>query len=303
MKFWLSKNPDVPVREQLATQIVLGIVSNDLKAGERLPSTRDLSRRLGIHANTVSAVYRSLEDRGWLSYRQGSGVYVAEAQTGNGKSGKKGLDELIAAFLRESRQSGYNLQEIRAGLERWLGRRAPSRVLLIESDEALREILVREIQNSIKFPVVAESSEQLRNSSSELTAAAVIVAMPATVSAIKSQLSVETPFITLRSSSVQKSLVGAVRPPEETMITVVSGWDGFLERARTILIAAGISPDAICLVNRNEKGWQKRLGVGAIVIADIVSAGIIRGNYDVRVFRVIAESSLEELSEAIGEAR
>jgi GntR family transcriptional regulator len=299
MKFWLSKNPDVPVREQLATQILLGIISNDLKAGERLPSTRELSRRLGIHANTVSAVYRSLEDRGWLSYRQGSGVYVAEASTGNGQDGRKSLDEIIAAFLGESRQSGYDLEEIRKGLQRWLGRRAPSRILLIENDDALREILVCEIQTSIKFPVVAESGEQLRKNSSELTSDAIIVAMPATVPTINSQLSAETPFITLRSSSVQKSLVGAVRPPEETMISVVSGWDGFLERARTILIAAGISPDAICLVNRNEKGWQKRLGAGAIVIADIVSAGIIPRDYDVRVFRVIAEQSLEELREAI----
>ena len=55
MRLWLSKNSEVPIREQLVTQIILGIVSNDLKANERLASTRDLARRYKIHANTVSA--------------------------------------------------------------------------------------------------------------------------------------------------------------------------------------------------------------------------------------------------------
>ena len=36
MRIWLSKNSDVPLREQLATQILLGIVSEDLKPGQKL---------------------------------------------------------------------------------------------------------------------------------------------------------------------------------------------------------------------------------------------------------------------------
>src|SRR5688500_19380741 len=76
MRLWLSKSSEVPIREQLITQITLGIVSNDLKPSERLPSTRDLARRYSIHANTVSAAYRELARRGWVEFRKGSGVYV-----------------------------------------------------------------------------------------------------------------------------------------------------------------------------------------------------------------------------------
>ncbi len=60
MKIWLSKNSEVSVREQLVAQISLGIVSRDLRAGDRLPSTRELARRFEIHPNTVSAAYREL---------------------------------------------------------------------------------------------------------------------------------------------------------------------------------------------------------------------------------------------------
>ena len=70
MRLWISKSSEVPIREQLVTQIVLGVVSNDLKVAERLPSTRELARRYKIHANTVSAAYGELARRGWVEFRK-----------------------------------------------------------------------------------------------------------------------------------------------------------------------------------------------------------------------------------------
>src|SRR5690349_13076020 len=95
MRLWLSKNSEVPIREQLITQITLGIVSNDLKPSERLPSTRDLARRYSIHANTVSAAYRELARRGWVEFRKGSGVYVRPRNDQDVEQGMA-LDQLIA---------------------------------------------------------------------------------------------------------------------------------------------------------------------------------------------------------------
>ena len=75
---WLSREHTISIREQLSAQLLLGIVSQRLPPGERLPSVRELARRLGIHANTVSAAYRDLAARGWVSKRRGSGVYVRD---------------------------------------------------------------------------------------------------------------------------------------------------------------------------------------------------------------------------------
>jgi DNA-binding transcriptional regulator YhcF (GntR family) len=61
MRFWFARNSEVPIREQIVTQIVLGILCDDLKPGQRLPSTRELARRFHLHPNTISAVYRQLE--------------------------------------------------------------------------------------------------------------------------------------------------------------------------------------------------------------------------------------------------
>ena len=60
----VSRRSEVPVREQLVTQILLAISSKELAGGTKLPSTRALARQLGIHPNTVSAAYRELSSRG-----------------------------------------------------------------------------------------------------------------------------------------------------------------------------------------------------------------------------------------------
>src|SRR3982751_3255791 len=110
MRLWISKSSEVPIREQLVPQIVLGIVSNDLKVAERLPSTRDLARRYEIHANTVSSAYRELARRGWVEFRKGSGVYV-RARNNETLDNGLALDQLIARFFRNLRGGGYSLAE------------------------------------------------------------------------------------------------------------------------------------------------------------------------------------------------
>ena len=76
MRFWITKNSELPVREQLVRQVLLGILSEDLPAGHKLPSVRAVARRHQIHSNTVSAAYHDLLEQGWLELRRGSGLYV-----------------------------------------------------------------------------------------------------------------------------------------------------------------------------------------------------------------------------------
>ena len=76
IRFWLSRNAAIPIYEQLTSQFILGILSRRIAPGEKLPSVRELARRLKIHPNTVSAVYRTLGGEGWVDQRRGSGVFV-----------------------------------------------------------------------------------------------------------------------------------------------------------------------------------------------------------------------------------
>src|SRR5258707_9310797 len=141
MRLWLSKSSEVPLRDQLAAQVILGIVSDDLKAGQRLPSTRELARRYHVHANTVSAAYRELARQGWVEFRKGSGVYVLGKNTQPELAGHDQLDHLITVFLKAARAHGQSLPEIQSRLRHWLALQPPDHFLLIEPDEELRRIV------------------------------------------------------------------------------------------------------------------------------------------------------------------
>src|SRR2546423_1430097 len=166
MRLWLSKNSDVPLREQLVRQIMLGVVSDDLKPGQRLPSTRELARRFRIHSNTVSAAYRDLERAGWLEVRKGSGVYVR--QLGEQPAGgapldsRLELDRLISASLTRARGQGHSLAEVRARMKHWLELEPPDHFLVVEPDEGLREILMAEIGGATSFAVEGCNYEECR---------------------------------------------------------------------------------------------------------------------------------------------
>ncbi len=114
MQLWFARGSEVTIREQLVTQVILGILSDDLAPGQRLPSTRELARRFRLHPNTVSAGYRQLERERWVEFRHGSGVYVRERKPDLAPSSALALDQLIAKLFRSARELGAPLTTVRS---------------------------------------------------------------------------------------------------------------------------------------------------------------------------------------------
>src|SRR5271154_5552895 len=149
MRFWITKNSELPIREQLVRQVVMGILSEELAAGHRLPSVRALARRHQIHSNTVSAAYHDLLEQGWLELRRGSGLYVRPLQA----SGDGQLDQLLAALLQAARRQNYEPEEVLHRLEHMIHPVAYQRVLIAEPEPAMREILHAESTESLSVPI------------------------------------------------------------------------------------------------------------------------------------------------------
>lgn len=59
-------------------QIELLILRGILRPGERLPSERELSERMGVSRPSLREALADLQDRGLLTSRAGAGVYVAD---------------------------------------------------------------------------------------------------------------------------------------------------------------------------------------------------------------------------------
>lgn len=291
MRLWLSKTSEVPVREQLATQIMLGVVSGDFAPGEKLPSTRELARRLGIHANTVSAGFRDLEARGWLEARKGSGVYVCERFHATPQDGQFALDQLIADFFRNARAEGHQPAAIRERLRHWLKIQPPEHFLVIASDAALRALLLAEIAAATGAKV---QGADLADAAGQIAGAAP-VALFNEAEAVRAALPPGTDVLLLRSRSVAEEMSGKRKPAPDELVTIVSVWPDFLRWARTMLVAAGLSPEALVFRDANEEGWQRGLRASSMVITEFLTASKIPAGCDLRVFRLLADASLEEL--------
>jgi DNA-binding transcriptional regulator YhcF (GntR family) len=295
MRIWLSKNSEVPIREQLVTQIVLGIVSNDLKVNERLPSTRDLARRYDVHANTVSAAYRELARRGWVEFRKGSGVYI-RARTDEKIEQHLALDHLVSRFFRNLREEGHSLAEIQEAVRRSFSLQRPDHFLLLESDPELREILVAEIASAAQVKVKGAGPEDLDGAASSCAGATPLV-LYGHREHFEEHIDPQTDLLVLHSASVVESMKGQTRPPADALVAIVSRWPEFLRWARTMLVAAGLDADALSFRDARERGWEKGLRSATFVITDSLMAPRIPAGCEVKIFRVLAQSSLQEIRE------
>src|ERR1700674_2250644 len=132
MRFWITKNTELPIREQLVRQVLLAILSEDLPAGHKLPSVRALARRHRIHSNTVSAAYHELLERGWLELRRGSGLYVRPLQPSSEGQGE--LDRLLTALLQAGRRQGYEPEDVLQRLEHMVRPQTYERILIAEPE-------------------------------------------------------------------------------------------------------------------------------------------------------------------------
>jgi GntR family transcriptional regulator/MocR family aminotransferase len=74
-----SDDARLPMHRRVYESLRGAILSQRLKAGDRLPSTRDLATDLGVSRNTVMAAFQQLIAEGYVDASIGSGTYVAQA--------------------------------------------------------------------------------------------------------------------------------------------------------------------------------------------------------------------------------
>jgi GntR family transcriptional regulator len=292
MQLWFSRRSDVSIREQLATQVVLAIVSGELAPGQRLPSTRELARRFHLHPNTISAGYRQLERTNWLEFRKGSGVYVrAQKQPPQPATEGIELDQLIANFFRSVRQLNLPLTTVRTRLGQWLELQPPDHFLLIEPDAALARIIASEMQATLAMPVHVADLKAPAVS----TDGCVPVALSISAKAVRSLLPQRSDLITLELQSARQSLDRYLPASNSLLIAIVSSWPNFLKNARTMLAAAGFPPETLVLRDSSRPGWRRGLNQVAAVVCDSLTARQLEVMPRVLPFRLLAESSLQEL--------
>ncbi len=76
--FQISTGSTEPIYRQLVEQLRRRIASGQLKAGEPIPSVRELAEALAINPMTISKAFSLLETEGLLERRPGKPMVVAQ---------------------------------------------------------------------------------------------------------------------------------------------------------------------------------------------------------------------------------
>lgn len=289
MKLWITKHSEVSVHDQLVAQITLGIASNDLVSGERLPSTRALARRFGIHQNTVSSAYRELAARNLVRFKKGSGVFISSS---DGDGSHRTLEAMFSRFLDDAASGGYSRTEVNELLRKSLSAVNVDRFLVVENDAVLREILITEVNGKTSIETAGISFDEIAGVS--------VPARTRLVAMADERIKFESSYPKLNCyflsvNSVPSALTGETRPSAEDLIAVASGWDKFISFARLYLLAASIDPDSIIGCLTTERGWQKKADQASMIICDSLTAQKLPNDVRVRIFPLVSQASLDRL--------
>lgn len=295
MRLWFSANSDVPLYRQLTTQVQLAILSGDLRPGDRLPSTRELARRFAIHPNTVSAGYQELERDGWTELRHGSGVYVCDRRPP--ETAEARVDAHIAEFFRRAHELGLSTTALRRRMADWVAAPAPDHWLLVDPDRELRQILLTELRAATKREVRECSIDDC---TAEAISGAIVCCRPSQETAVRAAIPMGVELLVLPITSANQWLLPRMPAPQGLLIAVVSHWPEFLDKARTMLAAAGISADALIFCDARKPHWQRGIENAGGILCDAYTASaakLPRGPHIV-IFPLLAAAARESLDQA-----
>ncbi|MDY6900145.1 MAG: GntR family transcriptional regulator [Cyanobacteriota bacterium] len=271
IQFRIQPDSEIPASTQLFNQIRFAIASRQYPPAYKLPSTRALAMQTGLHRNTISKVYRQLEEDGLVESLAGSGIYVrAQGHEGGSKLQspilkqhplaykvvQKALDELLAQGCSLNQAREIFLAEIDWRL------RCSARVLVAvpTQDIGAGELIVQELEQTLQIPVQLVATEELSAVLDKTTSATVVTSryFIGEVEAIAAPRAVRV--IPLDIHDYAKELSTVKNLSKDSCIGIVSLSSGILRATEVIL--HGLRGDEILVMTSQPKDSYK---LGAIV--------------------------------------
>lgn len=113
MKIIISNASSDPIYIQIMNQIRQSILSNELRAGELLPSIRQLAKDLQVSVITTKRVYEELEKEKLIDSVVGKGCFVSGANKDFIREQRmKLLEEKMIEIIRESKELNMSQQDL-----------------------------------------------------------------------------------------------------------------------------------------------------------------------------------------------
>ena len=302
MDIHINRESEVPIQEQVAAQIVFLIGTGACPPGTELPSAQQLSKRLGVHRNTIKQAYNDPILKLLVEKRPGRRLKVRGGIPEAGPR-KRDLDDLLNATILEAGRLGCSLQELHNRLRDRLYAAPPDHVLALSAEDGMRSLMLSELRQRLKCSIKSCSPDELL-ASPEKGIGAVVVTPPGYIPKIKSALAPDHLPVPIRYSSAAAVIQEVRRLQRPSLIGIASISEYFLGMARGVLAPAAGKQHSMRTYLM--KGSRPSLpGVADIVVCDAVTYPVVRTRHKSgRVFeyRLISPACLEQISSLLAKA-
>jgi GntR family transcriptional regulator len=107
-------NEHTPIYRQLKEKVLEMMLDGDLKAGDALPSVRQVAADYQLNPITVSKAYQELVDDNLVEKRRGIGMYVTEGASEKllASERERFMREEWPAMVERIRRLGLNLDQL-----------------------------------------------------------------------------------------------------------------------------------------------------------------------------------------------
>ena len=118
MQVSINLRDRTPIYIQLERGLRAAIAAGRLRAGDQLPTVRQLAVDLRVNANTVARVYSELERAGVLETRRGVGSFVSatRAQARPRRERDRRLSAFVTRLLADAYTEGFTSDDVLAAL-------------------------------------------------------------------------------------------------------------------------------------------------------------------------------------------
>ena len=118
MQVSINLRDRTPIYIQLERGLRAAIAAGRLRAGDQLPTVRQLAGDLCVNANTVARVYSELERAGVLETRRGVGSFVSatRAQARPRRERDRRLSAFVTRLLADADAEGFTSDDVLAAL-------------------------------------------------------------------------------------------------------------------------------------------------------------------------------------------
>lgn len=105
-------NAAYPIYEQVIEEIKKEVVRGELKPGAKLPSQRQLARKIEVNPNTVQRAYREMEQRGLVETKRGRGTFIKDDDQVMIEIKKDMAETAVIDFIEEMISLGFKKEKI-----------------------------------------------------------------------------------------------------------------------------------------------------------------------------------------------